>query len=222
MVSENNRIQLSHNIVPCPIPADFYDRDTCQTARDLLGCVVIHLTKDGLLAGEIVETEAYGPDDPANHANRGMTKRNTSMFGPPGHAYIYRIYGIYWCFNTVTRPKGIGEGVLIRALQPLVGIEQMSTNRNTENIRMLCKGPGRLCQAMGISGELNHTPLQKKPLWITTMDQFRMIMPSSVEMTLANSTRELPVVQTSRIGIKQAVHLPWRFYLADNPYVSRK
>jgi DNA-3-methyladenine glycosylase len=188
-----------------PLPRAFYDRDTVDVARDLIGRTLIHVTKEGPVGGIIVETEAYGPDDPANHAHRGPRPRNASMFGPPGFAYVYRIYGLYWCVNAVTRDTGIGEAVLIRALEPQCGIDIMRRNRGVEDAKRLCGGPGRLCQALGITGELNGADLTLGPLLIGGEQ------PVAVE-----------IVESTRIGISKAAHLPWRFCAAGNRYVSRK
>src|SRR5687767_5451652 len=190
-----------------PLPRDFYDRDTVEVARDLLGCVLTHEVGGEILAGVIVETEAYGPDDPANHAYRGPTSRNAVMFGPPGNAYVYRIYGIHWCVNAVTRGEGSGEAVLIRALQPIAGIETMRRNRGlpeSTDDRQLCRGPGSLCRALAITGELNGADLTQPPL-----------------MILRGAASEIVSVETSRIGISQAAERPWRFLIAGNAYVSR-
>jgi DNA-3-methyladenine glycosylase len=118
-----------------PLPHAFYDRDTVEIARDLIGRLLVHVTEEGPVGGIIVETEAYGPDDPANHAHRGLRSRNAMMFGPPGFAYVYRIYGMYWCVNAVTRGEGTGEAVLIRALEPMWGIDVMRRSRGVEDVR---------------------------------------------------------------------------------------
>lgn len=187
------------------LPRSFYARPTVEVARDLLGCVLVHTTSEGDIAGVIVEVEAYGPDDPANHAFRGRTARNRTMFGPPGHAYVYLIYGMYRCVNAVTVAEGVGEGVLIRALEPMAGIEIMRRNRRTENLRLLCSGPGRLCEALGITREMDGTDLSIGPLWIAAGSQ-----PGSQMITA-----------TPRVGIREATDRHWRFLLAGNPYVSR-
>jgi len=188
-----------------PLPRDFYDRETTEVARDLLGRILIHRTDEGDLAGIIVETEAYGPDDPANHAYRGRTRRNAAMFGPPGHAYVYRIYGRYWCVNAVTGSEGIGEAVLIRALEPIMGIETMQRNRGVSDARLLCRGPGRLCAALGVTGALNGIDLIAGPLWIA-----------------GESTTGAPIACTTRIGVTRAADRLWRYYLQGSPYISRK
>jgi DNA-3-methyladenine glycosylase len=191
------------------LPRAFYDRDTVVVARDLIGRMLIHRTQDGDIGGIIVETEAYGPDDAANHAHKGPRPRNQVMFGPPGHAYVYRIYGMYWCVNAVTREAEVGEAVLIRALQPLIGLDIMRINRKmvSEKFdeRLLCSGPGRLCQALGITGLQNGVDLLSGPIEIT-----------------GDGVDPDTVVATTRIGITKAADLPWRFCLAGSQYLSKK
>jgi DNA-3-methyladenine glycosylase len=175
--------------------------------------MLVHEVEDEILAGRIVETEAYGPDDPANHAYRGYTQRNAVMFGPPGRAYVYRIYGVHWCFNAVTASEGDGEAVLIRAVEPTSGIERMRVNRGiTEPSspildRRLCRGPGALCQAFVIDGGLNGADLSQRPL---------MICQGS-----APEVEDLKTVSDVRIGITRAVERPWRFLAAGSRFVSR-
>ena len=193
-----------------PLDRSFYDRDTVTVARELLGRVLAHDLGGETLAGIIVETEAYGPDDPANHAYRGRTARNAAMFGPPGCAYVYRIYGIHWCVNSVTRDEGTGEAVLIRALQPIAGIDAMRRNRGfpakagKEDFR-LCAGPGSLCRSLGITGALNGADLTQPPLYIGGDADSSMIH-----------------LAVARVGVTKASDREWRFLVADNPYVSRR
>jgi|YelNatPaOPRAMG01_1025707.scaffolds.fasta_scaffold21497_3 DNA-3-methyladenine glycosylase len=186
------------------LPSDFYNRCTVEVARDLLGCILVHQTDGNILAGRIVETEAYGPDDPANHAWRGQTRRNRAMFGPFGHAYVYKIYGMYYCLNAVTYPEGVGEAVLIRAVEPLAGIEMMKRNRGVEDTRKLCSGPGKLCQAFGIDSKFNHAPLTEGSLRICS-----------------GKREPIDVITTPRIGISQGAELPWRFCIANSPFLSK-
>lgn len=188
-----------------PLPREFYQGDTVSVAQNLLGKTLVHLTPAGTVSGIIVETEAYLQGDPACHAARGLTQRNQVMFGPPGHAYIYFIYGMYYCFNVVTRPVGVGEAILIRALQPYTGIALMQSWRGKENLQDLCSGPAKLVIAMGIKKEDNGADLTADPLFITD-DQ--------------NCTGE--IVTTTRIGVGQGAELPLRFYPAGNKYISKR
>lgn len=187
------------------LPRSFYARDTRMVARELLGHYLVHKSSEGVAAGKIVETEAYLQNDPACHAARGMTRRNQAMFGPPGCAYIYFIYGMYYCFNVVTREEGVGEAVLIRALEPVAGISLMQFRRGRKKITELCSGPGRLVQALGIVKEQNGQDLTGGPLVICR-----------------GNHEGLPVVTTTRIGIKNGSALPLRYYIAGSPFVSRK
>jgi len=185
--------------------------DTVEAARALLGCVLWHETPQGVAAGRIVETEAYLLDDPACHASRGPTPRTAVMFGPPGRAYIYFIYGMYHCFNVVTRGKGTGEAVLIRALEPLEGLDLMAQRRKTENIRNFCNGPAKLVLALDIRKEQTGEDLRQGRL--------RLLAPGSYP---GWNARKPPLIKVGpRIGISVAVDLPLRFYVADNPFVSK-
>jgi DNA-3-methyladenine glycosylase len=188
-----------------PLPRAFYDRPTVEVAQDMLGRTLLRRTPEGDLSGIIVETEAYGPDDPANHAHRGRTRRNAAMFGPAGTVYVYRIYGMYWCCNAVTGPEGVGEAVLIRALEPVQGIDTMRRNRGVHDLRLLCSGPGRLCAALGITGDLDGAALTVGPLFIG-----------------GELSADRRVIATTRIGITRAADLPWRYYLAGSRFISLK
>jgi len=182
--------------------------ETVQVARELLGHYLCHQTDKGLIKGVIVETEAYlSSNDPACHASRGMTRRNTVMFGPPGFAYVYFIYGNYHCFNVVTGPEGCGEAVLIRALEPLEGLDIMRSNRRN-NIKdfELANGPGKLSIAFGINRSYNGHDLSKLPLYL----EF-------------NPTRgDITSDRTQRIGIKQGQEKLLRFVIKDHFCLSRR
>jgi DNA-3-methyladenine glycosylase len=188
-----------------PLPASFYARDTELVARELLGCFLVARTAGVLTGGRIVEVEAYvGPHDPADHGygNR-KTARNAALFGPPGTVYVYFIYGAHWCFNAVTEREGYPAAVLIRALEPIWGIEEMSRRRKTQAIRVLCAGPGRLCQALGIDGSLNGLPLDRDSL---------QILPGDGPVGR--------VKVSGRVGVSRAADWPLRFSLAGSPYLS--
>ncbi|MCF8011380.1 MAG: DNA-3-methyladenine glycosylase [Clostridiales bacterium] len=188
-----------------PLQFSFYNRDTVIVAKDLLGCLLVYCSPRGFEAGKIVETEAYIQGDPACHANRGMTKRNKPMFGPAGCAYIYFIYGMYFCFNVVTAEEGVGEAVLLRALEPLEGIPEMCKRRNKNKLKDLCSGPAKLVQAMGISKEYNGKFLTGNTLFI------------------APRTENINgITSTTRIGIKTGADLPLRFYITNSKYISKK
>jgi DNA-3-methyladenine glycosylase len=187
-----------------PLPRHFYARPAVQVARDLLGAVLTHETPAGRLSGRIVETEAYGgEDDPASHAYRGRTRRNSVMFGPSGYAYVYRSYGIHACLNAVAGPDGVAGAVLIRAVEPLEGINIMEQNRGGRRGFEVCNGPGKLCQALDIGLDLNGEDLTAGPLHIDSG-----VAPGAIE-------------SSGRIGLSQAQELRFRFYVARSPYVSR-
>jgi len=185
------------------LPRNFYHRPVVQVARDLLGKVLIH----GATGGVIVETEAYlGLDDAASHAYRGLTKRNQVMFGPPGHAYVYFIYGMYECVNMVAEPDGIAGAVLIRAIEPLVGIELMQIRRpGAKRLRDVASGPGKLTIALGITRALNGADVTKGALVVRGR----------------RGAEAFEIVAGPRIGISQNADLPLRFTIAGNQFVSR-
>lgn len=187
------------------LPLSFYARDTVTVARELLGKVIEARTSGGAVSGRIVETEAYRADDPASHSFRGPTPRASLMFGAPGVAYVYFIYGMYEMLNFVTEPKGSAGAVLIRALEPLNGIERMARRRGlAPNARGLTSGPGKLCRALGI--ELAHNGASLRgPRLLVRDDGFR---PGSVSVS-------------PRVGIRVGTEAPWRFFVTGNPYVSR-
>jgi DNA-3-methyladenine glycosylase len=191
-----------------PLPREFYARDTESVARALLGCVLETAKRGAVTAGRIVEVEAYiGPHDPADHGYDGRrTRRNNRLFGPPGTAYVYLIYGMHWCFNAVTVADDYPAAVLIRALEPLTGIATMRRRRGTRDDRLLCAGPGRLCQALGIAGELDGTSLD------------------GPRVRIGPSLRKLPASEIGagpRIGISRARDWPLRFVEVRSPWTSR-
>jgi DNA-3-methyladenine glycosylase len=184
------------------LKASFYNRPVVAVARDLVGCVVEH---DGC-AGVIVETEAYHDSEPACHAFVGLTRRTATLFGSPGRAYVYRSYGIHALLNAVCEAEGVGAAVLIRALEPVEGIDLMRARRGAEEVRALCTGPGKLTQALGIELGDNGADLSRGPLRITPRRR---------------NWRDVQVVADRRIGITKAVELPWRFCAAESPFLSR-
>lgn len=198
-----------------PVPAAFFSAGTVAVARALLGKILVSESPEGLTAGRIVETEAYLCDDAACHASRGETRRNRAMFGPPGRSYTYLIYGMYRCFNVVTGPKGLGEAVLIRALEPLEGLELMAMRRGVAESKALCSGPGKLVIAMGIAGLPDGSDLRKGPLIVA---EPRKDTGTGREAAAAEGRIKV----TTRIGISKDAHLPLRFYLEGNPWISRK
>ncbi len=180
----------------------FYDRPVVDVARDLVGCVVEH----GDCAGVIVETEAYHDSEPACHAFVGLTQRTATLFGAPGRAYVYRSYGIHALLNAVCEPEGVGAAVLIRALEPVEGIELMRRRRRLVDVRSLCSGPGKLTQALNIELIDNGADLCRGAVRIT---------PRPV------AWRDVEVAIDRRIGITKAVELPWRFCAAGSRFLSR-
>jgi DNA-3-methyladenine glycosylase len=176
-----------------------FARSVHEIAPELIGA---ELYVDGV-GGLIVEVEAYDHEDPAAHGYRGRTERNASMFGPPGHAYVYRSYGIHWCLNFVCEPEGVASAVLIRALEPLQGLEVMRERRGLESVRLLCAGPGRLCQALGLTREHDGLPLDEPPF------------------ELRPRTSAVEVVAGPRVGITKAAEQPWRYGLAASAFLSR-
>ncbi len=193
------------------LPQTFYAQETVRVAKHLLGCYLVHLEGEATTLGRIVETEAYLVNDPASHAFIGQTPRNSVMFGPVGHAYVYFIYGMHSCVNAVTGQVGTGEAVLIRALEPLQGIGVMQERRRTHKLSRLCNGPGRLAEALAITRAFNGVPLFEGSLQIWSADS----LPSAPVLG------EAEIVQTTRIGIGKAKELPLRFYLKGNRYISR-
>ncbi|MBV9280475.1 MAG: DNA-3-methyladenine glycosylase [Chloroflexi bacterium] len=190
--------------MPARLPRLFFDRPAAEVARDLLGKVLAGRGEAGVLRGRIVEVEAYtGQSDPGSHAFRGATPRNRVMFGPPGHLYVYFTYGMHFCVNVVTDPAGVAGAVLLRALQPMEGIDLMRRRRGDRPDVELCNGPAKLCQAFGITRRQNGLDLEGEDIWIED-DGFEI-------GDIAISTR---------VGLKEGRDLPLRFYLPGNPYVS--
>jgi DNA-3-methyladenine glycosylase len=181
-----------------PLTLDFA-RDAVEVAPALIGWTVLV----GGVGGVIVETEAYDREDPASHTFAGPNARNASMFGPPGHVYVYRSYGIHWCMNFVCREAGHGAGVLIRALEPTEGLDIMRARRGLNDVRLLCAGPGRLTEALGVTREHDGHPIDAPP--------FLLLPPAG----------PVAVAAGPRVGISRAVDVPWRFAIAGSPFLSR-
>ena len=179
---------------------DFFARSVHEVAPELIGATLL---VDGV-GGPIVEVEAYDQDDPASHSFRGQTARNAVMFGPPGHAYVYRSYGVHWCVNLVCAGPGRAEAALVRALKPERGLELMRARRGVDAERALCSGPGKLCQALAVTRANNGQPLDEPPFMLLARE----------------ATLEIAIGR--RIGISSGVEREWRYGLAGSPYVSRR
>jgi DNA-3-methyladenine glycosylase len=179
--------------------SEFFARSVHDVAPDLIG---VTLLVDGV-GGRIVEVEAYDHEDPASHGFRGRTERNASMFGPPGRAYVYRSYGIHWCLNLVCEAEGVANAVLLRALEPTHGLDEMRARRGLDDERLLCGGPGRLCQALAVTREHDGVPLDRPPF------------------ELLPSADRVEIVSGRRIGIARAAELPWRYAEAGSRFLSR-
>ncbi len=202
------------------VKKNFYNRETLKVAQKILGKFLVRKIGKKIISGKIVETEGYvGPSDLASHASRGKTARTAPMFGPPGHAYIYLVYGLNFCFNIVTERENYPAAVLIRAIEPADGIDLMRRHRQSLNnknlnsqilnLKSLTNGPGKLCQALKIDKSLNNFDLTKNTLWLE--DRGLKIKPSEI-------------VAAKRIGVDYAgkyKNKPWRFYLKGNPFVSK-
>ena len=186
--------------MPRQLHPDDFTGNSEDVARELIGAVLL---VDGI-GGRIVETEAYDRADPASHSFSGPTPRNEAMFGPPGRAYVYRSYGIHWCLNFVCREEDHGAGVLIRAIEPLRGVDVMRQRRGLEDARLLCSGPGRVGQALGITRDLNGCRLDRAPFKVFARDS------------------DHPVIAGPRIGISKAMEVHWRFGLEGSPFLSRR
>ena len=178
---------------------DFFARSVHEVAPELIGATLL---VDGV-GGRIVEVEAYDQQDPASHGYRGRTARNAVMFGPPGHAYVYRSYGIHWCLNLVCGEEDVADAALIRALEPTAGLDLQRARRGLDDVKALCSGPGKLCQALGITREHDGLALDVPP--------FRL-----------EERVEVPeIVAGPRIGITRGTELRWRYMNAGSPYLSR-
>ncbi len=182
------------------IRREFFARSVHEVAPALVGCTLLV----GGVGGRIVEVEAYDQTDPASHSYRGETARNQVMFGPPGHVYVYRSYGIHWCMNLVCDEEARASAVLLRALEPTVGLETMAARRGLDDPRLLCSGPGRLCQALGLTGEHNGLALDRPPF------------------AVLGAAWPADVVSDTRIGISRAADRPWRYLERGSRFVSRR
>jgi DNA-3-methyladenine glycosylase len=178
---------------------EFFARSVHDVAPDLIGCTLL---VEGV-GGPIVEVEAYDQQDPASHCFRGQTARNRSMFGPPGHAYVYRSYGVHWCLNLVCDEESAAAAVLLRAVEPREGLDEMRARRGLDDPRRLCSGPGRLCQALGVTVEQDGLALDRSPFQLLEREE------------------EPEIASGPRIGITRATDLPWRYGLVGSPYLSR-
>ena len=176
-----------------------FSRSVHEIAPELIGATLL---VDGV-GGRIVEVEAYDQEDPASHGYRGRTPRNAAMFGPPGHAYVYRSYGIHWCLNLVCEGEGVPNAVLLRAVEPTHGLDTMRERRGPDDPHLLCSGPGRLCQALGVTREHDGLPLDRPPFELLERD------------------REVEVVAGPRVGLTRAAELPWRYAEAGSRFLSR-
>ena len=181
------------------IGKDFFARSVHEVAPDLIGATLL---VDGI-GGPIVEVEAYDHEDPAAHGFRGRTERNASMFGPPGYAYVYRSYGVHWCLNFVCEEEGSASAVLIRALEPVHGRDAMRQRRGLEDPRLLCAGPGRLCEALGVTRRHDGLALDEPPFALVARET------------------EAKILAGPRVGITKAVDQPWRYGLAGSKFLSR-
>jgi DNA-3-methyladenine glycosylase len=189
------------------LPRSFYERPSAEVARDLLGRLLLRELSDGKrLVARIVETEAYQEDDPASHSFRGLTERTRVMFGPPAHLYVYFIYGMHYCMNVVTGRDGEGSAVLLRAAEPLEGMPEMIRRRGLEASRLLCSGPARLCEALGIGRQHNGTDL---------------VGGRDLRLLAGHPIPDEEAVAGPRIGVIAAHDKPWRFLVRGNPHVSR-
>jgi DNA-3-methyladenine glycosylase len=185
--------------MPKRLTKRFFSRSVLEVAPDLIGATLLF----GGVGGRLVEVEAYHHTDPAAHSYRGPTERNSVMFGPPGYTYVYRSYGIHWCVNFVCEEKGSASAVLIRALEPTVGLPVMRRRRGLSAERLLCSGPGRLCEALGITGKHNGLPLDAAPFALFAREG------------------DVEIVTGPRIGLTKAVDKPWRYGEKSSRFLSK-
>jgi DNA-3-methyladenine glycosylase len=189
-----------------PLVRSFFARHTVVVARDLIGCLLVHDSEDDRTVGRIVEAEAYGREDPGSHANRGQTPRNSPMFEEPGHAYVYFTYGMHFCLNAVAHTPGVPGAVLLRAVEPLEGIELMRARRGSVRDRDLARGPGRLTQAFGLHRDHNRLDLTRPPLYVCAGERYP----------------EGAVAAGPRIGLGSTQDgRAWRFHVTGSPWVSK-
>ncbi len=189
------------------LPRSFYGRPSLEVARDLLGRTLVRTLPDGArLSGCIVEAEAYREDDPASHSFRGRTARTDVMFGQPGRLYVYFTYGMHFCMNVVTGEDGEGSAVLLRAVEPLEGLDRMAEHRGLDAPRLLCAGPGRLCQAFAVGREQNGADLVAGP---------------DLRIERGTPAVDQDVLAGPRVGLTVALEQPWRFVVATSPFLSR-
>jgi DNA-3-methyladenine glycosylase len=186
------------------LPKLFFEKDALVLAPALLGCELVHKMQEGVTSGVIVETECYSQDDAASHSYRGETERTKVMFGSGGYAYIYFTYGMHYCFNVVSGSKGSGQAVLIRALEPKQGMKFMQERRGKQNVHDLCNGPAKLVQAMGITKADYGKPLFEGNLYVKPR------LNDSIKISTG-----------PRVGIKKEIEKHWRFWLTDNPFISK-
>ncbi len=208
-----------------PFPPAFYDRDPRAVGRELLGATLVCRTPEGTARGRIVETEAYlGPHDAACHAVAGRTRRTWHLHGPPGRAYVYRIYGMHWCFNAVTLPEGVGSAVLVRAVVPLGDLSLVRARRpGVRRDADLTNGPGKLCAALGIDGRFDGAGLDGTALHGSTLDGDDGSGTAGYALAIRpdRTFEDAEVVVTPRIGITRAADWPLRYLVRDDPFVSR-
>ena len=184
---------------------DFLDGDAEQVAPRLLGCELLSSINELTARVKIVEVESYRQDDAASHSFRGQTARTATMFGPSGHAYVYFTYGMHYCLNVVTGEAGVGQGVLIRAVEPIEGVENLQINRQVSRSVDLTNGPAKLTKALGVNHDYNGHDLRKPPLQLVNRP---VLKPDDI-------------ITTTRVGISRDIDRPWRFYIKNNPYVSK-